>query len=164
MSDMNKALGNEGGPWPLVVKGRTWNLNYPDEATLGRFVKRCKRLALEALDLAREVMSPDGFAAMSAAVNAEIGVKRLYEWGGQRCQEALFNTDGLAHFLWLLLRPNHPDLTEKDAARVVADSLAERPEVRDADGRVTGNPYVVQTILDMAAPGESRPPARAANP
>ncbi len=160
--DINKALGNEGGPWPLIVRGKPWDLSYPDLATLAKVVGRAKKLALETLDLARRWMSKAGFADYCSVVSAEMGPQRLYEWGGERCQEALLTAEGLSHFLWLLLLPHHRDLTEAQAQHVVADALAEDPGERDAEGNLTRNPYLVATLLELASQGKSKAPGAAA--
>jgi hypothetical protein len=153
---MNKTLGNQGGPWPLIVGPTTWQLSYPDEGILSRFVVRAKQLALTSLDAARKQMSAEGFAVLCAAVNAELGVKRLYEWGGTRCNEALSTTEGLSYLLFLMLQPSHRELTEADALRVLADALQEDAGVI-VDGVVIDNPYIVRTLLEMADQGKSRP-------
>lgn len=163
MNGVNQALGNEGGPWPLVVSGATWNLNWPDKAIQGEFVKRCKRLANESLELSRKTLSPDAYAVMNSVVSREMGVKRLYEFGGAACMDYLWTTEGLAYFVYLMARPNHKELTEEAALNVVADSLAEDPGDRDEDGNPARNPYLMQTILDLCAAGKSKP-AKARTP
>lgn len=162
--DINKALGNNGGPWPLIVGGVTYHLSYPDLGTLGQFVAWAKKLALEALSLARQYTDAQGFAAYAAVVNAELGPKRLYEWGGQRCLEALYTDEGLSYFLWLLLRAHHPKLTAPDARKLIADSVKEDPGERGADGQTVREAYIVQTILDMTDPGKSPAPTTGAAP
>lgn len=156
--DMNKTLGNFGGSWPLIVAGKTWNLNYPDENTISRFIVRCKKLGAEALDMLRKFMSADGFAVACSVLGAEMGVKRLYEWGGPRCMDSLLNTDGLSYFLLMMLKPNHPTLTEAEAGEIVAASLAERPGNVDEDGNAIENPYLLKTILELADQGKLKPP------
>ncbi len=160
---INQGLGNEGGPWPLLVKGETWNLSWPDLGILGEFVKQAKRLAFGALEESRRNLSPGAYEVMNSVVSREMGVKRLYEFGGERCSDYLWTGDGLAYFVWLLARPNHKDLTEADAKLIVKASLEADPGEQDADGNAVRNPYLMQTILDLCAQGKSRPatgPAR----
>lgn len=158
------ALGNQGGPFPLFVRGQRYDLAYPDLRTLAEFVNYGKGLALAGLDLARRHLSPEGFAAYAGVVNAEMGVKRMYEWGGQRCLETLLSGDGLVRFTWLLLRPHQPNLTEADAARVVRDALEDDPGETDQDGSPVRNPYLLQTLLDLADPGKSQAPTAGTAP
>ncbi len=156
---INQGLGNEGGPWPLIVGTETWNLSWPDLGILGEFVKQCKKLGFQMLEDSRKNLSPGAYEVMNSVVSREMGVKRLYEFGGERCSEYLWTGDGLAFFVWLLARPHHKDLTEAGARAIVKASLEEDPGDQDADGNATSNPYLMQTILDLCAQGKSRPAA-----
>jgi hypothetical protein len=117
MSDINKALGNFGGPFPVhTPDGKEWCLAWADGKILATFCAWLKKVARQGAEIAGEELSEDLQLKLLQNVGKDIA-KGKYEPFSANFVRELQDTsgEGWLQIIWLLLERNHKALTLADA-------------------------------------------------
>lgn len=115
--------------------------------TLGAIAHHERFLEQRAYDaLSRLKMPPDARSAASAALVEDIACF-AFAYGGEKWSRSLTRVEGLAHFAWQLMRPNHDKLTLDEVLKMVeadAENVSEAVYAADPRNRATAEPLKTQ--------------------
>lgn len=115
--------------------------------TLGAIANHERYLEQRAYDaLARLKMPPDARSAASAALVEDIACF-TFAYGGEKWSRSLTRVEGLAHFAWQLMQPNHDKLTMDEVLKMVeadAENVSEAVYSADPRNRATAGPLTTE--------------------
>jgi len=124
MSEINRALGAAGAPYPLAAGGKTYRLAPLTKGLQAAFEAWLKARARAEVYAMKPDLSPEEYVAALAKV-ARDGAAGAYDFTGAAAAGAIQTLGGLTHLLWLMLQRHQPELTEGDALALITDHAAE---------------------------------------
>lgn len=102
--------------------GRTWRAGRATRAVWDAFLAWARPRIPDPLEVGRKALAlyPEGQHAAIVRLAMEEAQAYL-SIGSPQVMRALGSLEGMGHMLWLLLRPNHPGITEDEAFDIVMD-------------------------------------------
>lgn len=126
----------------LEYDGQTYNISPWTYRIQGEFEKYMERKAVETFKLLSECMTPEERAVELAALRREI-VSGEYSFGSDTIARALNSVGHLTYLFYLMLKPNHPEMTVDKAGEIVSSNLG---EMMDKIAEANADPLKTPTV------------------
>jgi hypothetical protein len=120
MSEINRALGAAGAPYPLTAGGKTDHLTPLTKGVQGGFEQWLKAQARAEIHAMKSELSQEDYIAALAKVARE-GAAGVYDFTGDVAEAARHRIDGLVQMLWLMLRKHQPSMTTDETYALVLE-------------------------------------------
>lgn len=140
MGEFNNALGNEAGPTPLTLRAgtleeKTWYLSRPDQNTKGQYETWMEERAYRTVEKSRKYLSSTSYLMSLDHLNNAIEDEGL-KWGSDRWLQKVLSRGGMTLLLWLMLKPNHPGITQEEVDKISDQALLEDPPIKSTDPNI----------------------------
>lgn len=121
---MGKVAAALGLGTSFEVNGKTYSLSPWTYKIQGEFEKYLERKAVEAFQAVAPLMTPEERAHELKALRQEI-TGGEYSFGSDAVAKALNSVVHLTYLFYLMLRPNHPEMTLELAGELVSANMAD---------------------------------------
>lgn len=132
MGDVNRVL--QSSPIPLCIGGKTYLLSPVTKKVQAAYEAWMEKRLLEQVQRLKTKLDEDSWIKISASMNEKIALG-AYSFGSAATQSTVNTRIGGIYFMWLVMKDNHPGITEAEIETILEENYHEIEGVIDRLGK-----------------------------